>query len=267
MLKNPVKTLWDEDLAATSGWLHLGHSFAAEIISAQGFDAVVVDHQHAPYGMDTALALISAISRSAASAPMARVAWNDPPEIMKFLDAGALGIICPMVGTAQQAKDFVGACRYPPLGYRSYGPTRAALIHGAEYGLHANDAVLTMAMIETAEGLANIDAILRTPELDGIFVGPSDLNQSLGNGAALDSLELEFLKTLEQIAVKTRAAGKQAGIFCGSAEYAVRMQQLGYRFLVLSSDSRMLAAAARAALETFKAGSSTAFSKIQTGGY
>ena len=266
MLKNSVKTLWDEDLAATAGWLHLGHSFAAELMSAQGFDAVVVDHQHAPYGMDTALELIGAISRSE-SAPMVRVAWNDPPEIMKFLDAGALGVICPMVGTAQQALDFVGACRYPPLGYRSYGPTRAALIYGADYGSSANSAVLTMAMIETAEGLANLDAILETPHLDGIFVGPSDLNQSLGNGAKLDSLEPEFLAILEQIAVKTRAVGKQAGIFCGSAEYAVQMQQLGYRFLVLSSDSRMLAAAARAALETFKAGSSTAFSKIQTGGY
>lgn len=261
MLRNSVKTLWDEDLAATSGWLHLGHPFAAELMSAQGFDAIVVDHQHAPYGMDTALSLISAISRSTA-APMARVAWNDPAEIMKFLDAGALGIICPMVGTAQQALDFVGACRYPPLGYRSYGPTRAALIHGTEYGSHANNAVLTMAMIETAEGLANLDAILETPQLDGIFVGPSDLNQSLGNGAKLDSLEPGFLAILERIVVKTRAAGKQAGIFCGSASYAVSMQRLGYRFLVLSSDSRMLAAAARAALETFKAGSSTV-----TGGY
>ena len=261
MLNNSVKTLWDSDLAATAGWLHLGHSFAAELMSAQGFDAVVVDHQHAPYGMDTALTLIAAIS-SSASVPMARVAWNDPAEIMKFLDAGALGIICPMVNTAQQAKDFVGACRYPPLGYRSYGPTRAALIHGAEYGSHANDAVLTMAMIETVEGLANLDAIIKTPQLDGIFVGPSDLNQSLGNGAKLDSLEPEFLAILEQIVLKTRAAGKQAGIFCGSAEYAVRMRQLGYRFLVLSSDSRMLAAAARHALETFKAGSSSV-----TGGY
>ena len=258
MLENPVKTLWNSDLAATAGWLHLGHAFAAELMSAQGFSAIVVDHQHAPYGIDTALSLIGAIS----SVPMARVAWNDPAEIMKFLDAGALGIICPMVNTAQQAKEFVGACRYPPLGYRSYGPTRAGLIHGAEYGVQANNAVLTMAMIETAEGLANIDAILETDQLDGIFVGPSDLNQSLGNGAKLDSLEPEFLAILEQIAMKTRTAGKQAGIFCGSAEYAVRMNALGYRFLVLSSDSRMLAAAARDALETFKAGSSSV-----TGGY
>ena len=102
MLENPVKTLWDSDLAATAGWLHLGHSFAAELMSAQGFSAIVVDHQHAPYGMDTALSLISAISRSNA-VPMARVAWNDPAEIMKFLDAGALGIICPMVNTASFA--------------------------------------------------------------------------------------------------------------------------------------------------------------------
>ncbi len=262
MTKNPIKTIWQKDLAATAGWLHFGHPFVAELLSLQGFDAVVIDHQHAPYAMDTALGLVGAVSRTAA-VPFVRSAWNDPAEIMKFLDAGALGIICPMVNTALEAQAFVAACRYPPRGIRSFGPTRAALVYGAEYGQQANDTILTLAMIETRQGLENLESILEIPDLDGIFVGPSDLNQSLGNGAKLDSLAPEFLGILETIATKTRAAGKQVGIFCGSPEYGLQMQAIGYRFLVLSSDSRMLAAAAKTALETFRSGSS----QKQAGGY
>ncbi len=261
MLENPLKRQFSQDQAVSVGWLHLGHSFVAELMAAQGFEALVVDYQHAPYGMDMALALLGAVSKSAA-VPLVRSSWNDPAEIMKFLDAGALGIICPMVNTALEAQNFVAACRYPPRGIRSYGPTRAALIHGSHYGKSADNAVLTFAMIETKTGLENLDQILEIPELDGIFVGPSDLNQSLGNGAQLDSLEPEFLEILESIATKTRSAGKQVGIFCGSPEYAVQMQNLGYRFLVLSSDSRLLAAAAKNTLETFRSGSSK-----KAGGY
>lgn len=261
MQPNPITTLWQQDQAATVGWLHFGHPFVAELLAAQGFDALVTDHQHAPFGLDTALSLVSATSRTHA-VPFVRVAWNDPAEIMKFLDAGALGIICPMVNNADEAQRFVAACRYPPRGIRSYGPTRATLVYGTDYGTQADNTVLTMAMIETQAGLENLDAILEVKELDGIFVGPSDLNQSLGHGAKLDSLEPEFLEILQDIVVRTRAAGKQAGLFCGSAEYAVQMRQFGYRFLVLSSDSRLLAAASRGALEVFRAGSS-----LKAGGY
>ena len=262
MLENPLKHQFAHDQAVSVGWLHLGHPFVAELMAAQGFAALVVDYQHAPYGMDIALSLVGAVSRSAAVA-LVRSSWNDPSEIMKFLDAGALGIICPMVNSALEAQSFVAACRYPPRGIRSFGPTRAALIHGVSYAQNADDTVLTFAMIETKAGLENLDSILEISELDGIFVGPSDLNQSLGKGAKLDSLEPEFLDILEKIALKTRNAGKQVGIFCGSPEYALQMQKLGYRFLVLSSDSRLLAAAARTTLETFKAGSS----HKQAGGY
>lgn len=261
MLENLIQLQLAKDQAVSVGWLHLGHPFVAELLAAQGFDALVVDYQHAPYGMDTALSLVAAVSKSTA-VPLVRSSWNDAAEIMKFLDAGALGVICPMVNSALEAQAFVAACRYPPRGIRSYGPTRAALIHGSTYGKNADNAVLTLAMIETKAGFENLDSILETPELDGIFVGPSDLNQSLGNGAKLDSLEPEFLNILERIAVKTRNAGKQVGIFCGSAEYALQMQQLGYRFLVLSADSRLLAAAAKSTLEAFKKGSSG-----QAGGY
>jgi 4-hydroxy-2-oxoheptanedioate aldolase len=243
----------------TAGWLHLGHPFVAEILATAGFDVVVADHQHAPFGIERALEVVAMTSRTTA-APFVRVSWNDPSEIMKFLDAGALGIICPMVNSAAEAQNFVAACRYPPRGIRSFGPTRAGLLYGADYAQHADTQIVTMAMVETKQGLENLDEIVAVSELDGIFVGPSDLNQSLGNGAKLDSLEPDFLEILGRIAQKTRAAGKMAGLFCGSSEYARRMQDLGYNFLVLSSDSRLLTAAAKQILAPFK-------SAAQTGGY
>jgi 4-hydroxy-2-oxoheptanedioate aldolase len=255
-----LKSKWQTQSIA-AGWLHLGHPFVAEIMAGTGFEVLVVDHQHAPFGIETALSLVTMVSRTDA-VPFVRVSWNDPAEIMKFLDAGVLGIICPMVNTAAEAREFVAACRYPPRGIRSFGPTRAGLLYGANYANHANERVITMAMIETKTGLEHLDEILSTSELDGIFVGPSDLNQSLGNGAKLDSLEPDFLAILENIAQKTTAAGKVAGLFCGSSEYALRMQGLGYRFLVLSSDSRLLTSSAKQMLESFRTGTSQ-----QTGGY
>jgi 4-hydroxy-2-oxoheptanedioate aldolase len=255
-----LKTTWHTEPVA-AGWLHLGHPFVAEIMVGAGFSVLVTDHQHAPFGIERALELVAMVSRTSAL-PFVRVSWNDPAEIMKFLDAGALGIICPMVNSAAQARDFVAACRYPPRGIRSFGPTRAGLLYGADYAKHSDERIVTMAMIETTAGLEHLDEILAVEELDGVFVGPSDLNQSLGNGAKLDSTEPAFLDILAEIAEKTRAAGKVAGLFCGSSEYALEMQKIGYRFLVLSSDSRLLTAVAKQTLEQFRTGASR-----QTGGY
>jgi 4-hydroxy-2-oxoheptanedioate aldolase len=254
-----LKSTWHTQ-AVAAGWLHLGHPFVAELMAASGFEVLVADHQHAPFGIETALSLVAMVSRTSA-VPFVRVSWNDPAEIMKFLDAGALGIICPMVNSAAEARDFVAACRYPPRGIRSFGPTRAGLLY-PDYAKQADERIITMAMIETKAGLEHLDEILETPELDGIFVGPSDLNQSLGNGAKLDSLEPDFLEILGSIAQKTKAAGKVSGLFCGSSGYALQMQAIGYQFLVLSSDSRLLTASAKQTLEQFKTGASR-----QTGGY
>ncbi|MFN3267003.1 MAG: HpcH/HpaI aldolase family protein [Deinococcales bacterium] len=255
-----LKTTWQHK-PTLAGWLHLGHPFVAELMAAAGFEVLVADHQHAPFGLERALELVMTTSRTTA-APFVRVSWNDPAEMMKFLDAGALGIICPMINNRAQAEDFVAACRYPPRGIRSFGPTRAGLLYGTDYAEHADERVITMAMIETKSGVENLDEILSVPELDGIFVGPSDLNQSLGNRAKLDSLDLDFLQLLEQIAQKTTQAGKVAGLFCGSSQYALRMQSLGYTFLVLSSDSRLLTAVAKQTLEAFRQGTS-----LESGGY
>ena len=147
-----------------------------------GFDSLTVDMQHGLSHFESAVPMFQAISTTD-TVPLARVPWNEPGIIMKLLDAGCYGIICPMINSADEAAAFVGACRYPPHGYRSYGPTRAALYAGADYAAHANEEVLTLAMIETKAGLENLEAIVQTPGLDAVYVGPADLSQSLGRQA------------------------------------------------------------------------------------
>lgn len=176
--------------------------------------------------------------------PLARVPWNEPGIIMKMLDAGCYGIICPMVNTRDEAERFVGACRYPPLGYRSYGPTRVALYVGADYAPNANSTVITMAMIETATALHNLDAILSVPGLDAIYVGPADLSQSLGLQPQVDSTEPQLLAAIDTILAATCKHGVVAGMHTNSVAYAQQMIARGFRFVMVMSDARLLATGA-----------------------
>jgi 4-hydroxy-2-oxoheptanedioate aldolase len=172
---------------------------------------------------------------------MVRVPWLEPGIIMKTLDAGAYGVICPMVNTAEEAALFVSCCRYPPLGQRSFGPIRATLYGGADYGLHANDEVLALAMIETREALANVEAILAVPGLDGVYVGPSDLSASLGHPAQLDPEVPEVVDAIATIVRATKAKGLAAGIHTAAPAYARRMHEQGFDFCSIASESRLMA--------------------------
>jgi 4-hydroxy-2-oxoheptanedioate aldolase len=250
-MENPLRNLWTRGQTAYSGWLHIPSPFSAELMARAGFDALTLDLQHGLLDFSSALGLLQAL-KGEPVLPVARVPWNEPGLIMKLLDAGVGGLICPMVGTAEEARAFVGACRYPPQGYRSYGPTRAALVWGGAYAETANQNVLTFAMIETAEGLENLEAIVSTPGLDGVFVGPNDLGQALGQGVGLDRMQPEFLAILAHIATVSLQRGVIAGIFCASPEYAGRMAEMGYRFIAVSSDARLLSGAAQALVEALK---------------
>jgi 4-hydroxy-2-oxoheptanedioate aldolase len=252
MLENSLKTRLRRGETVLSGWLHVASSFSAELMARQGFDVLVLDAQHGMLDFADAVSMVQGAQLGGARA-MARVAGLDAGVIAKFLDAGCEGIICPMVNTRGDAEAFVRACRYPPLGARSYGPTRAALHYGSTYPEHANELVLTLAMIETAEGYVNLESILETPGLDGIFVGPGDLNQSLYGRSIIDSEAPEFLEILERIVVKTRERGLHAGLFCGGIAYAQRMVDMGFNFVNVSADSRLLAASASAVVNAFRA--------------
>src|SRR5262245_59581289 len=174
MRQNKIKQMWRDGKYVTLGWLSVSHGFTAEVMARQGFDALCVDLQHGLSELKDVWQMLQAISQTD-TVPVVRVPWNDPAIIMKALDAGAYGIIVPLVNTAAEAAAAVAACRYPPVGMRSSGPLRAALYGGANYQAEANGDIVVLTMIETKEGLANLDAICATPGLDGVYIGPADL--------------------------------------------------------------------------------------------
>jgi 4-hydroxy-2-oxoheptanedioate aldolase len=194
--------------------------------------------------------MLQAISTTDA-VPVVRVPWNDPGLIMRVLDAGCYAVICPMINTREEAEAFVGACRYPPEGYRSNGPYRATIYGGQDYTDHANETVVTMAMIETQQALENLNEILSVQGLDAVFVGPSDLGQSLGHGPGTDRGEPAVVEAIERVLAAARDHSLAAGIFTGSPEYASRMAGNGFQFVTISSDARLMASAAASAIAAF----------------
>ncbi|MGH3147139.1 MAG: HpcH/HpaI aldolase family protein [Rubrobacter sp.] len=251
MRENSVRRVWRDGGAVLNGWLHLPSPFAAEVMAHAGYDSLTIDLQHGAADFGDALGMMQAISTTE-SVPFVRVPWNDPGLIMRLMDAGAYGVICPMINTREEAERFVGACRYPPEGYRSFGPFRATLYAGADYAANANEAVVTMAMIETTQALENLDDIMGVPGLDAVFVGPADLGQSLGQGPGMDREEPAVVEAIDRILAAAKRHGIAAGIFTGSTEYATRMVERGFRFVTVLSDGRLLASAAAQTVSAMK---------------
>ncbi len=221
-------------------------------MSRQGFDAITVDLQHGITDYSSAVPMLQAISASDAT-PMARVPWLEPGIIMKLLDAGALGIVCPMINTPADAERFVRYCRYAPEGERSFGPVRAGLVHGPAYARQANESIVTLAMIETGQGLANVAEIVRTPGLTGVYIGPSDLGLSLGYEAKLDQTEPVVVDAIKRILEAARDAGIRAGIHCLAPAYAREMLGLGFDLVTLGTDIRLFTAAYADAMRALRA--------------
>jgi 4-hydroxy-2-oxoheptanedioate aldolase len=253
MRANRVREIWQSGGAVINGWCGIPSGFAAEIMAHMGWDSLVVDAQHGIVGYETMVAMLQGISTTAVT-PMARVPWNNPADIMKALDAGAYGIICPMINSRAECESFVGACRYAPVGYRSSGPIRATLYGGPDYHAKANDVIVAMAMIETTQALDNLDAILATPGLDGIYVGPSDLSITMGHSPGLDRNEEDVLAAYELILAGCRRHGVHPGIHTGSAAYAKRMIEMGFRFVTLLGDARLLTMAGQQVVQEMRAG-------------
>jgi len=226
-----------------NGWLSIPSAFSAEVMAHQGFDSLTVDMQHGVVDYQVAVTMLQGISTTPVI-PLARVPWNDPARLMKILDAGAYGVICPMVNTREQAEALVQACKYPPRGYRSWGPVRASIYAGTDYGDHANEDIIVMPMIETAEALKNLDDILTVPGVDAIYVGPSDLSLALGCKPRLDQTDAPVVEAQQKIVEACKRHGVIAGIHNATAAYAVKMVAAGYQFVTLASDGRFLAAKA-----------------------
>jgi 4-hydroxy-2-oxoheptanedioate aldolase len=254
MIPNKLKSLWADGKPTINGWCSIGNSFTAEIMAAQGYDSITIDVQHGALDYSSVLPMFQAM-RASGVVPMARVPWLEPGIIMKVLDAGAYGVICPMVNNAEQAAEFVSYLRYPPLGQRSFGPTRVSFAAGANYGAEANGEILAFAMIETAQGMDNLDTIAATPGLDGIYVGPADLTLGLMQGRlapAFDREEPEMIAALQRIASACKEHGIRAALHCGTADYAVRAIGWGFEMTTVAGDSRLLAAAAAASVTRYR---------------
>lgn len=244
MRNNRIRHLWLDDKAAVNGWLTIPSVFSAETMAAQGWDSITIDMQHGAIGYQKAFDMLTPILASEAT-PLVRIPWLDEGVIGKVLDAGAMGVICPMVNFRKEAERLVAACRYPPAGARSYGPIRGQSYGNPDYPALANESVVVFAMIETSQALDNIDNILSTEGLDAIYVGPSDLSLAMGQKPGLDQEEQSVVDAIKYIVDAAKKKRVMAGIHNATPAYAQKMIDLGYRFVSLGTDSRLLAAKAQ----------------------
>ena len=229
-METRLQRVWAQGDAAVNGWLSIPSTVTAEMVAKQDYDSIVVDLQHGLIDYQVALTMMQAIGAASDATVVARPPWLEPGIIMKLLDAGAWGILCPMVNNPDDAEALVRACHYAPRGYRSVGPTRAMMVYGPSYIQDANRHVITLAMIETREAFDNVEAIARTPDLTGLYIGPSDLAQSLGYPIQLDPTGAETMAAIERILEAAKAAGIKAGMHCMMPDYARSHGRQGLRF-------------------------------------
>lgn len=251
MRENPLRHKLASGDTVLSGWVTVGDPLVAETMAHAGFDAVTLDLQHGALDAGELLRALQALSATDA-VPLVRVPWNEPWAVMKALDLGAYGVICPMIESRGDAERFVRACRYPPAGQRSYGPTRAALYAGEGYARHANDTVLAIGMIETRGALDDLDEILAVPGLDLAFVGPADLAQALGEAPGAGPAHPAVSSALGEILAACERHGIPAGIFTKSVEDARAMRERGFRFVTAGSDMNYLARGAADVVERLR---------------
>ena len=236
---NKLLEIWKSKQPVINAWLSIPNSFTAEAFGKMGWDSITIDMQHGQNDYQTSISMLQGLA-SSNSLPMARVPWNEPGIIMKMLDLGVMGIICPMINTKEDCEKFLSYCYYPPVGQRSFGPMRAQLVHGSNYFNKANENIITFAMIETKQAVENLDEILSIPNLTGVYIGPADMSSSYGLPPKFDVKEDPVFSNIQLIAEKAKKYGKIAGIHNGSTEYAKEMINIGYKFVTILSDFRVM---------------------------
>jgi 4-hydroxy-2-oxoheptanedioate aldolase len=250
---NPLKEAWNESRPAFGLWMTVPGSVGAEIFAKTGVDYVCVDQQHGVIDYDSMVPMFQAI-RAEGAAPITRVLSNDPFLIMKALDAGAWGVIVPLVNNAEDAARAVSACRYPPRGIRSFGPVRAAGVIGSRDPEKLGGVVLCLVMVETREALERVDEIAATPGVDGIYIGPADLALSLGLLPTLEIQEGEHAEAVGRIREACRRNGIAAGIHCPSGEWARKHAETGFDLVTVATDATLLRGAALRELTVARGG-------------
>lgn len=253
MRPNTAKGRLNAGESVVCGWLSLPSSYSAELVASQGYDCVNIDLQHAMLEFETAVGMLQAIS-STPAIPLARVGGPEPEPMMKLLDAGAYGIICPMISTVEDAEAFVSACRYPPTGTRSFGPARGLLYGGSDYVDHADAEILTIGMIETRTGVDNAEAIAAVDGLDVLFIGPNDLSMAYGQAPSSEPSDPEIIGAINHCLQAATASGKPCGIFSTDGKAAAKRRSEGFRFLVPGSDAGLLGRSTRDAVALSRTG-------------
>ena len=253
MRPNRLREIWKSGGAAVNGWLAIPNSFSAETMAQQGWDSLTVDLQHGVVDYQAMVTMLQAISTTD-TVPVVRVPWLEPGILMKALDAGAYAVICPMVNSRVDAQNLVAWTHYAPQGTRSFGPVRATLYGGADYPQHANATIVTLAMIETAQALDNLDAILAVEGLDAIYIGPSDLSLALGCKPTFDDVDPPVAQAIDHILERAKAHGVVAAVHNGTPEAALARAAKGFQFVTVSSDARLMAAGAQQVVAAMNAG-------------
>jgi 4-hydroxy-2-oxoheptanedioate aldolase len=238
-LKNSVRERWQNGIPTINGWLTLPATLPAEIMARAGFDSLTVDMQHGAIDYSDALQILTALAATEVT-PLVRVPNSDPTFITRVLDIGALGVICPMINSAEEARNFAAGARYYPVGNRSSGPLRASMIYGPDYFQRVNDAVVVLGMVETPGAIANLDQILEIETMDGIYVGPNDLGIAMGMVAGTDREEPDFLRTLEDIAKRANRHSRIPGLHTNSSKYASRAIAMGFGFVTVCADAGLI---------------------------
>jgi 4-hydroxy-2-oxoheptanedioate aldolase len=242
MRANSVKAKWRAGEVTFGAWLSIPDAYAAETMAQAAFDWICIDMQHGIVDYRDAVGMLRAIGATDA-VPFVRVPWNEPGIIGKVLDAGAYGVIIPMVNTVAEAEAAVAACRYAPAGRRSFGPNRVPYYAGADYYEHADREIACIPMIETKTALATLDDILSVPGIDAVYVGPADMSITLGLPPRMDN-EGAFAEARATIAAACRRRGIIAGIHA-NAQLAAGHREAGYQMITIASDVGGMARAAR----------------------
>ena len=257
MRPNRVLNAWRDGGQTVGAWLNINSAFSAELMAHQRFDWLCIDMQHGIIDYTDTVDMLRAISTTD-TMPFVRVEWNEPWRIMKVLDAGAYGVIVPLVNNREEAERAVWACRYPPLGGRSSGPARAAMYGGANYASEANDEIAVICMIETAEALENLDDILSVDGVDCAYIGPSDLAYALDMTPTGDNSDPRHVETVLNILEACKRHGVAPGAHTGSLEFTTKWLDAGFQMVTLGSDTGFMRTAAGSQLRAAREQTDTA---------
>ena len=250
-MKNPLKETLKAGKAAIGTFVQIGHPDVTEMLSHAGFDWLLLDGEHGPFGIETMQVMLQAMSGTK-TVPIIRVPWNDPVYIKRALDIGAYGLLIPLVSSKHEAENVIYALRYPPVGIRGVGPRRASryYLDFKDYIATIDSELLTMVQIETREAVKNVTEILSVEGIDAYFVGPMDLSAALGHMG--DTNHPEVADAIAKILAAGKKAKKIGGIYAFSVEDVQKRIEQGFQLISFGSDSRLLMGSAQESLKKIR---------------